>query len=270
VPSSLNEIERSTIALTHPEIGAWRYEVEGRGELPGVMPEHRPEATVGEATSYMFTFRNPFKRVMSIDVVLNSGDDAPPDGARPPTIDRAGLARSADGLLCWCQPGEAAAAGDRRRTFTLLMKKASDLPINPFGVIQIPISFTPFTIEEKRATVRRRGCAAAVYAQSPSLQVEVRGSMSGHSLCWVFPLRGAVNAPQYPRSFTFKCKAKAAAREVVELPLRALAGLKGPETFTHELVVPDAMRSLVEQSLQVLLLPRATAANLDARVGSHR
>lgn len=116
IPSSLNEVESSAISLTHPELGEWRYKVEGRGELPGVMPEHRPTATVGEGTSYMFAFRNPFKQVMSISVVLKT-------------------------------------EADMADSFTLLMKKCVDVPINPFSSIQIPISFTPRTIEEKRAIV---------------------------------------------------------------------------------------------------------------------
>jgi len=72
VPSSLQEVEATEVALTCPKLGDWLYMAEGRGELPGVMPEHFPEATVGDAMSYMLQFRNPFRQQLSLDIVLSS------------------------------------------------------------------------------------------------------------------------------------------------------------------------------------------------------
>jgi len=118
-------------------------------------------------------------------------------------------------------------------TFTLLMRKRTAVTMAPFASLQVPVSFAPLSIEEKRATV------------------SVRASYKRTSLNWVFPLRGVVNAPPYPKAFPFRCKAKTSARKVVELPLRNLAGLSGPETFTHELICPPSMEGLISKSLSI-------------------
>jgi hypothetical protein len=203
VPSSLNDSESSEVSLTHPELSSWEYRVEGRGELPGVMPEHRPEATIDEPTSYMFSFRNPFKHQLLVDIVLRADSDE----------------------------GEAGRTEEDPPTFRLLMNKASGLELAPFAQVQVPVSFTPITITEKRGTV------------------EVRATAQGHQLLWVFPLVGLVNAPQHPRSFQIKAKAKTSLREVIDLPLRSLADVIGPETFSYELQVPESMARIVADSL---------------------
>lgn len=69
-PSTLSSTELATIILHHPEIGTWQYEIEGMGELPGVMTEHFPTSVVGQMSSYMMSFRNPFDSPLSVNVVL--------------------------------------------------------------------------------------------------------------------------------------------------------------------------------------------------------
>ena len=110
----------------------------------------------------MFSFRNPFKHRLSVDIVLRSDSDETEVGRSehdPPT-------------------------------FQLLMNKANGVELAPFAQVQVPVSFSPSTITEKRGTV------------------EVRAQAQGHALCWVFPLVGLVNAPQHPRSFQLKTMAK--------------------------------------------------------------
>ena len=74
-PSTLSAPESASIILHHPEVGTWQYEVEGIGELPGVMMEHSPSAVVGQMSSYMMSFRNPFEGPLMVEVVLRVDDD---------------------------------------------------------------------------------------------------------------------------------------------------------------------------------------------------
>jgi hypothetical protein len=221
VPSSLGEDEHTQITLSNPALGDWQYLVTGRGELPGLMPEHTPVATVGEANSYMFSFRNPFPLPLVVDVNLRLGAPPPP-GASEKEIEKAAkrAARAAE------KSGEPPA-------FTLLLRKTTGLVLSPFASMSVPLSFLPVSIAEKHATV------------------EVRGSHRDQPLAWTFPVRGVVNAPPHLHAFTFACQAKKSIRQVVELPLRALADLTGPETFTHELIIPDAIEPLVGRALQI-------------------
>lgn len=226
-PSSLNEEERSTVALTNPMLGDWQYEVVGRGELPGVMTEHTPLATVGDATSYMLGFRNPFPQTISVTIVMASEEDAATQSSSPAQEP----AESAEG---GSSPFGQPPSQRDGATFALLMRKTVGVALAPFASLQVPLSFAPSTIAEKRATV------------------EIRTNYRSRSLSWVFPVRGMVNAPPHPKAFRFSCKAKASVRQVLSLPLRLLADLKSSgESFGYELIVPPSMERLVGNCLAV-------------------
>ena len=59
VPSEIGAVQSCTVVLSHEALGDWEYVVNGVGTTPGLMPEHRPSALVGDPQSYMFNFRNP-------------------------------------------------------------------------------------------------------------------------------------------------------------------------------------------------------------------
>ena len=87
VPSSIGEDEHTQITLTNPNLGDWQYLATGRGEPPAIMPEHCPVATVAEASSYMFSFRNPFPMPLVLDVTLrNTKVDATSAAAAVPEL----------------------------------------------------------------------------------------------------------------------------------------------------------------------------------------
>ena len=67
----------------------------------------------------MFSFRNPFKDPMSVSIVLRSEESD-------------------------------------ESTFKLLMRQSERVAMAPFSTLQIPVSFNPTTISEKRATVEVR------------------------------------------------------------------------------------------------------------------
>jgi len=200
-PSSLGQVESTTLSLRHPDLGALEFEASGKGELPGVMPEVTPEAMIAEPTSSMITFRNPFKQPMTVDIKLSSE------------------------------------RGQSDRTFTLLMRKCDQLVMGPLSTLQIPVSFNPTSIVEKRATLEVRGASVAAGPKA---------------LNWVFPLRGLVNAPPHHKALKIAAKAKTSLRQVLEFPLRDLDGMGGkPETFSIEIDVPQNMRKIVDSSLMI-------------------
>ncbi|CAM9334154.1 unnamed protein product [Discosporangium mesarthrocarpum] len=236
-PSSLGEEEFGEVILSHPDLGDWVYEVSGRGRMPGVMQEQRPSATVGQTSSFMFPFRNPFPESLLLSVILKNEEgpvgpvtltDEGEDGAATGGED---LDRMSD------EDGERGKVGvpTRKSPFTLLLKKSTDLVLQPFQSLQVPISFSPDIIVEERASV------------------EVRGQLGGRALTWVFPLVGAAEAPASLRAFSLSCPAKTSVREYIEVELRGLAGVKGNEEFGFEVVLPEdpKLKRLLERALSV-------------------
>jgi len=219
-PSSLTGVEATTLTLSNAELGDWEYIMEGHGELPGVMDEVCPEASVDEPASSMISFRNPFPEAMTVSIVLRA--DGVGDGSG------GGDGRGGGG-------GGGGGAEEEGPTgpFTLLLRKSDRVAMGPFSTLQIPVSFRPRAIAERKGTVEVRGATAS----------------GGRPLLWAFPLRGLVNAPPHPKAFVVRCAAKASARAVLELPLKSIAGMRGPEAFDLEVVVPPGSAKLVGASL---------------------
>jgi len=122
VPSALHEDQATEVTLHHPELGDWEYVVSGRGHAPAVMQEHAPTAVIGEPSSYMFAFRNPFGEALKIDIVLREeGKDA--------------------GVSFSAEKAEAPA-------LSLLMRRTTGVVLPPHGSISIPLLFDPVAIVE--------------------------------------------------------------------------------------------------------------------------
>jgi hypothetical protein len=84
-------------------VGRWEYNVEGKGTLPTVMEPQPISTSVGNSTSSMLTFKNPFKDQSQVTVHLETDDT---------------------------------------KIFALLLKR-SKFTIGPLGILQIPYSFSP-------------------------------------------------------------------------------------------------------------------------------
>ena len=112
-PSSLDIIENGNIVFENEDVGKWEYYCEGRGLLPTLMEPQPVSTYVGNSTSSMLTFKNPFKDPMSINVELETDDEY---------------------------------------IFTLLLKRKK-FNIGPMGLMQIPYSFSPQTMSETKATI---------------------------------------------------------------------------------------------------------------------
>ena len=112
-PSNLDIIESSTIVFENEEVGKWEYYCEGKGLLPTLMEPQPISTSVGNSTSSMLSFKNPFRESISVTVSLETRD---------PLI------------------------------FSLLLKR-NKFNIAPMGILQIPYSFSPQTMTESKATI---------------------------------------------------------------------------------------------------------------------
>jgi len=94
-------------------VGKWEFVVEGKGLLPTIMEPQPISTAVGNSTSSMLTFKNPFREASNVDVTMETDDS---------------------------------------RIFALLLKR-SKFNIGPLGILQIPYSFSPQTMTESKATI---------------------------------------------------------------------------------------------------------------------
>ena len=69
-PSSLSDVEETTVTIYHPLFGEMIYIATGQGLLPGVMPIVRLYSPLGEMGSHTIMFRNPFPFPLPTDVFL--------------------------------------------------------------------------------------------------------------------------------------------------------------------------------------------------------
>lgn len=154
-PSDIDVLQTSDISLHHAELGDWEYTVSGKGIEPGLMNEHVPIAVVGEPTSYMISFRNPFVTRLEIDVVLRESD-----------------------------PKNAA----DNRPLALLMRRTERVPLAPRGALSIPMSFDPTVIAEHHAIVE----ISASYAERRlTWTFPIRGVVNAPLQARAVSIRGA-------------------------------------------------------------------------------
>jgi len=190
------------------------------------MEEHLIPCKVGEPSSYMLSFTNPFNQPMNVDVVLieNTNEHQQTLG-QTDERDNQLLAGGVHSL-------DRRSAG-RESVFTLLLKRRNTgLRVPPLGALQIPVSFSPWVIAESSAAI------------------EVRGSHKSHSLTWVYPIKGVVHAPLHPKAFPIRCKAKSIHQSVVDLPLKSIV-IDEAQSFGHELVFPPGLDKAVAEQLRV-------------------
>lgn len=60
-PTALDVVESGTIVFSHPQVGRLEYNVEGKGLVPTIMEPQPISTAVGNSTSSMLSFKNPFK-----------------------------------------------------------------------------------------------------------------------------------------------------------------------------------------------------------------
>ena len=112
-PTNLDAVESGNIVFENPTVGKWEYNVEGKGMLPTVMEPQPISTAVGNNTSSMLTFKNPFKEPSTVQIHLETDDT---------------------------------------KIFSLLLKR-NKFTIGPLGALQIPYSFSPQTMTESKAVI---------------------------------------------------------------------------------------------------------------------
>jgi hypothetical protein len=112
-PTALDVVESGNIVFSHPQVGKWEYNVEGKGLVPTLMEPQPISTAVGNSTSSMLCFKNPFKEPSTVSVHLESKEN---------------------------------------KIFSLLLKR-NKFSIGPLGILQIPYSFSPETMTESKATI---------------------------------------------------------------------------------------------------------------------
>jgi len=112
-PTTLDQVESGNIVFSHPQVGKWEYNVEGKGLVPTIMEPQPISTAVGNSTSSMLIFKNPFKEPAQVQVSLESKDT---------------------------------------KIFSMLLKR-NKFSMGPLGILQIPYSFSPETMTESKATI---------------------------------------------------------------------------------------------------------------------
>lgn len=112
-PTNLDVVESGNIVFENPTVGKWEYNVEGKGMLPTVMEPQPISTAVGNNTSSMLSFKNPFKEPSTVQVHMETDDT---------------------------------------KIFSLLLKR-NKFGIGPLGILQVPYSFSPQTMTESRAVI---------------------------------------------------------------------------------------------------------------------
>jgi hypothetical protein len=122
-PSDLGVPEHGLVTLRHPAAGLWEFAATGRGAPPVPFPPHHVSSAVGQSSSNVVPFRNPFAREIAVQIAL-----VPEDGEEPPVGEPAPFVLVA--------PGE-----------------AQEVSIPPGGEIDIAFVFQPRRMEELRCSL---------------------------------------------------------------------------------------------------------------------
>ena len=186
-PSSFTQEEHAEVILSHPSLGYSNYLLTGIGLLPGMMPTQTINAIMGEIGSKTIVFRNPFPHPLPVDIVyahdINDLDNSASISPRSPGSINTRSPRSdgGDGDLI-SHSGEPA--------FSLLLKKTSQIVIQPETTLQIGVSFSPTKL--------------GVYKGF----VQVRSNVNSRALLWCYPLTGVteVGTIQYLPLMKSQCK----------------------------------------------------------------
>lgn len=114
--------------------------------------------------------------------------------------------------------------------FNLLVKR-NRFTIGPLGMLLIPVSFQPVSMEEAQAT----------------LIVSITDD-----LAWRFPIRGITeNTSQY-KDYSYKTKCRSTIEQTLSIVLHDLEDLDEEENFSHEIRVPNKdFQRLVDNSFKI-------------------
>ncbi|KAK3255401.1 hypothetical protein CYMTET_35412 [Cymbomonas tetramitiformis] len=105
IPSSIQHVEEALVTLESEDAGVWVYKCSGFGEKPEIMDAAIVTANIGQSTSSMVNFINPFPTTLTVSLCLETKES--------PSV------------------------------FSLLMKRTKGVSLSAFSTMQIPLSFSP-------------------------------------------------------------------------------------------------------------------------------
>jgi hypothetical protein len=73
-PSNLDIVEPGLIVFENTAVGKWEFSLEGKGKVPTVMEPQPISTSVGNNTSSMLTFKNPFREQRTVNVTMETED----------------------------------------------------------------------------------------------------------------------------------------------------------------------------------------------------
>lgn len=120
----------------------------------------------------------------------------------------------------------------RKSAFVMLKKPKSSVPA--LAAVQIPFFFSPTEIAEIRATLIV--------------------SCPARDLAWTYNIRGISECPPPDEVLEFVCKTRTTRTFPISLALPGLHFTGDEETFTHEMVVPDAKKSSVSRAVKLTMV----------------
>jgi len=134
-------------------------------------------------------------------------------------------------------------SGARKSSFALLKKAKTSIPA--LAVVQLPFSFSPTEISEIRATLLV--------------------SCIERELLWTYNIRGISECPPPDSMLEFVCKTRTTKTFPLSLVLPGLRLGGSEESFTHELVVPDAKKQDVSRAVKLsMITPGGTLTSASA------
>lgn len=117
-----------------------------------------------------------------------------------------------------------------KEVFNILVKR-NKFNIGPLGMLLIPVSFQPVSMEEALAT----------------LTVSIT-----EDLAWRFPIRGITENASQNKDFSYKTKCRNTIEQTLSIVLNDLQELSEEENFTHEIRVPNKeFERLVDSSFKI-------------------
>lgn len=222
-PSSLSDIVSCELIVTQAEYGTVTYRLSGKGLMPGIMAPTNVFCPLTEIGSYTVPFRNPFAFPLPLDFVLSDEDVLSPP--QPLSRRKAGASETSTEPFA----------------FGLLLRKSTDVVLQPKAAFPIGLSFSP----------RRLGQYTA--------NIQARATIGGLSLLWIFPIVGMAESAALQRLPRLSAPCKTSVLRDVDVPLEGLGkvdvedmnnGLLVAEDFSVEVIAEAKHQNLVNRSFR--------------------
>lgn len=194
-------------------MGELKYLLSGEGGSPVYEKSSEREvvANLGGNASTIIPFQNPFDVDVSVDVEIT---------AKPTTSNMLYSLSTASGEESTATEG---------RVFTLLLKTMTRIPLAPRGILDIPISFSPDTMQRQECT-----CTVRVQKQDGASFLDEPASVPyNKELRWVYEIKGIPKSEPVADSqaAVLECRARERLEERVEISFTGINPSLGKSVY---------------------------------------